>query len=185
MVPTCGISASKATAINSFLHLVTRSQRLGLDPGELALGAVPLTGAQRAKTLASARAITTASCNPPKSHHTDASRRPRRSRPRSVAPPPAATAPQPRDAERDAQGEADAQTHTARPTPSSTAPTPSPSPAAYGYKHGDQSIEHAWVLPAVLVLILALLIGGPGRSRCAVRESGRRAGAQLRRMVRR
>ena len=75
-------------------------------------------------------------------------------------------------------------THAAAPTPSST-PTPSPSPAAYGYKHADQSMNTVWVLPAVLALILALLVGGPGVVALRGTESGRRAGARLRRLVRR
>jgi hypothetical protein len=181
MVPTCGITAAKATAINSFLHLVTRSQRLGLAPGQLALGAEPLTGAQRAKTLASARAITTASCTPPKHHTTPPT--PATQPAPVVVPPAPVTTPQPvQSSSKPAPKPSKA--YTAKPTPSST-PTPSPSPAAYGYKHADQSMNTVWVLPAVLALILALLVGGPGVVALRGTESGRRAGAQLRRLVRR
>jgi hypothetical protein len=181
MVPTCGITAAKVTGINSFLHLVTRSQRLGLAPGQLALGSEPLTGAQRAKTLAAARALSSASCNPPK-HHTTPPPPAAQSAP-VVVPPAPVTTPQPVQSTSKAASKP-TKTHTASPTTSAT-PTPSPSPAAYGYKHADHSMNTVWVLPAVLALILALLVGGPGVVALRGTESGRRAGAQLRRLVRR
>lgn len=183
MVPTCGVTASKATAIISFLHLVTRSQHPGLDPGDLAPGGVALTGAQRTKTLAAARAITSASCNPatPKAHHNTPPPQPQAAP--AAAPPAPVSNPQP-------VTHAHA-THVPKPaksaatTSATPAASPAPSAAAYGYKHGDQSMSTGWVLPAVLLLILALIIGGPGVAALRTTPSGRRALKQLRRVVRR
>jgi hypothetical protein len=65
------------------------------------------------------------------------------------------------------------------------AASPSPSQAAFGYKHADRSVDTAWVLPAVLVLILAMLIGIPAVVALRGSESGRRSVTRLRRLVRR
>jgi hypothetical protein len=187
MVPTCGITASKASAISSFLRLVTRSQRAGLNPGELAPGGVALTGAQRTKTLAAARDVSSARCASahPTRHNAGPPPVAQQSQPAppTVAPPAPVTNTQPV-----AAPSATHKARAAKPAPSSrpaSSPSPSPSPAAYGYKHADKSMNTVWVLPAVLLLILALLVGGPGMLALRGTPTGRRAATRMRRLVRR
>lgn len=63
MVPTCGLSSAKASAIVKFLtNVATTGQVPGLTPGTLAPGYAPLNATQRAQTLAAARAVQTQDC---------------------------------------------------------------------------------------------------------------------------
>ncbi|HEY2296733.1 MAG TPA: hypothetical protein VGH43_03305 [Jatrophihabitans sp.] len=193
MVPTCGITAKKAAAISDFLRLVTRSQRSGFDPGELALGNVALTTAQRAKTIAAAHTIGSASCRTAHStqHPTSRPVPPPQTEPAPiVAPPTPVSNPQPLPP---TPGTHPRGTPSARPAKATAAKTTapkgpaslSPSPAAFGYKHGDRSVDTAWVLPVLLVLILAVLVGGPAVVALRGSDSGQRAVARVRRLVRR
>jgi hypothetical protein len=63
MVPTCGLPAAKASAIADFLtRAATTGQTPGVAPGQLAPGYYPLNSAQRAQTLAAARAVKSQDC---------------------------------------------------------------------------------------------------------------------------
>ncbi|HEY8300359.1 MAG TPA: hypothetical protein VIG48_00535 [Jatrophihabitans sp.] len=190
MVPTCGISKAKAAAISDFLDLVVHSQRPGLDPGELALGNVPLSSAQRAQTRAAAHAVSSVACTEPRparrsgSQPAAAPQPPADPQPVVAAPAPAATNPAPAPAPRPT---ADRKAKpSATPTPDAAVPpSASPSPAAYGYKPMDTGVDTAWVLPAVLVLILALLVGAPGALALRGTGTGRRITGRLQKLVRR
>jgi hypothetical protein len=63
MVPTCGLPASKASAIANFLDkAATSGQTQGVTPGTLAQGYYPLTSAQRAQTLKAAQEVKSQDC---------------------------------------------------------------------------------------------------------------------------
>jgi hypothetical protein len=62
MVPTCGLTAAKSAAIKDFLTRVTTSQDVGLEPGDLTPGDLPLTTAQLAQTRAAADAPSSKAC---------------------------------------------------------------------------------------------------------------------------
>ncbi|MBN9619630.1 MAG: hypothetical protein J0H43_07855, partial [Actinobacteria bacterium] len=62
MVPTCGLTPAKATAISSLLTHVADSQDYGVQPGTLAPGLLALTSAQLAQTRAAARQVSSQSC---------------------------------------------------------------------------------------------------------------------------
>jgi hypothetical protein len=63
MVPTCGLSSAKASAITQFLTKVaTTGQVQGVTPGTLAPGYAPLDAKQRAQTLAAAQAVKSQDC---------------------------------------------------------------------------------------------------------------------------
>jgi len=73
MVPTSGISKSKAAAIATFLDYVAGpGQQRGLNVGELPPGYLPLPDKLRAQTLHAAELVATQAGNPkpPKKHHT-------------------------------------------------------------------------------------------------------------------
>jgi hypothetical protein len=71
MVPTCGLSPSKAAAVADFLTKVaTTGQQQGITPGSLAPGYYPLTSAQRAQTLKAAHEVTVQDCKSAPLDHT-------------------------------------------------------------------------------------------------------------------
>lgn len=68
MVPTCGLSQAKATAISQFLNNVaTSAQDFGTNPGDLPEfgGYLALTDQQKAQTQAAATKVGTQSCTSP------------------------------------------------------------------------------------------------------------------------
>jgi hypothetical protein len=63
MVPTCGLSAAKASAISAFLtDVATKGQTPGYLPGQLAPGYVPLTSHQLSQLKAAASAVRAQHC---------------------------------------------------------------------------------------------------------------------------
>jgi hypothetical protein len=63
MVPTCGLSPAKASAIARFLtNVATTGQVPGLTPGHLAPGYAPLDAKQRTQTQAAAEAVKLQDC---------------------------------------------------------------------------------------------------------------------------
>jgi hypothetical protein len=63
MVPTCGLSAAKASAISAFLtDVATKGQTPGYLPGQLAPGYVPLTSHQLGQLKAAASAVKAQHC---------------------------------------------------------------------------------------------------------------------------
>jgi hypothetical protein len=63
MVPTCGLSSAKASAISKFLTTVaTTGQKPGSAPGDLAGGYYPLNSKQRAQTLLAAKEVKEQDC---------------------------------------------------------------------------------------------------------------------------
>jgi ABC-type phosphate transport system substrate-binding protein len=63
MVPTCGLSAAKASAISAFLtDVATKGQQPGYLPGQLAPGYVPLNSHQLAQLKAAASAVKAQHC---------------------------------------------------------------------------------------------------------------------------
>jgi hypothetical protein len=160
MVPTCGLSTVKATAISHFLRLVANSQRPGLLAGELAPGQLPLTHAQRAQTLAAAARVSSAGCvaatpNRTHTHVGRASTQPTIAQPQQGVVP-NANAPAP------ATPTAAARTSVAPTSPvSSQAPSASTSQAAYGIKDTASPLNTKFVLPAALALLALLFVLGP------------------------
>jgi hypothetical protein len=68
MVPTCGVSATKARAIGKFLtNVATTAQLYGTDPGQLPPfgGYLALSARQRAQTMTAAANVSTQSCTSP------------------------------------------------------------------------------------------------------------------------
>lgn len=188
MVPTCGLTTAKATAISQLLDLAARSQHTGLLPGQLAPGDLPLTARQVTQAHTASDAVSTTSCKqskPPEGtgHSTTPSSAPPASTPTvssSFTPPPPSgsvpggapvpigtpTTPTASDTlsasatVTSSSNSSSASSPAA--APSSLASSPSPSPAAYGIKHADSGGPGRMFLPVLLVLVTAVLIGGSG-----------------------
>jgi hypothetical protein len=160
MVPTCGLPAKQASAVSQFLTLAAKSQHVGLQPGQLAPGEVPLLNAQLAQTRSAATAVSSTSCTTP-THRTHTS-----------TPPPVNTGgnrdggngfgggPPPTSAPPAPSTTPSSVTTSATP-PTTSAPAPSTTPAAFGIKPSDATIDTSVVLPLTLLLGLLLFVGGP------------------------
>jgi hypothetical protein len=71
MVPTCGLSSGKASAIADFLtKAATTGQTQGEAPGDLAPGYYPLNANQKAQTLKAAQEVKAQTCTSPSRGHT-------------------------------------------------------------------------------------------------------------------
>jgi hypothetical protein len=188
MVPTCGLPARKATAIREFLHLVSRSQHIGLLPGQLAPGDLPLTGRQLAQTKRAASAVSTKSCASAKPNPNPRPRQGNRAPGAGPqpAPPPVANG----NGAAPAAPPAGSAAPVAAPTssaPSSATPSPAPSTsaAAFGIKHNDSGLDTGVVLPLTLLLAALLFIGGPAAFVLVSTGRGARLLARVRRGVHR
>lgn len=140
MVPTCGLSSAKASAIANFLtRVATSGQAPGLIPGTLAPGYVPLDAKQRAQTLAAAAAVRSQDCRSAPADNTVSGR----AGVNNVTPPKG--------------GGAKAGKATPSPSASSIA---SAHTAAYGIKSPLSGLSGVLVLLAVIFGAL-LVVGGP------------------------
>lgn len=167
MVPTCGLSPAKASAVAAFLDRAAGTQ-YGTDPGTLPDGYVGLTGAQKQQSATAAQAVRGQACppNPPTgdglgnnggnglgdggngsgSNGGDGGNN------------------------GDGSGSDGGPSGSKTPSPSGgaggphdlTGQSPNASPAAYGVKHGDGGGPMRLVLPILLVAGGVLLLGGPG-----------------------
>jgi hypothetical protein len=173
LVPSCGLAPKTAAAVSDFLTRVTKSQRTGLLPGQLAPGNLRLTGAQLRQTRTAAGEVSSASCTNKQPHPTHS--------PTDTHAPPGGGNPGGGDGGltnpggNGPVGAADASSKTASAKPSKSAPVTVPasssaapstsattSLAAFGVKHADSAGPDGVALPAILALIAALAVGGPG-----------------------
>jgi hypothetical protein len=140
MVPTCGLSSAKASAIAGFLTKVATSQTPGLTPGTLAPGYAPLDPKQRAQTLAAAAAVKSQDCKSAPPDNTVSGE----GGVGNVTPP---------------NGKPSAKAARAAPSPSSS-PIGNAHTAAYGIKSPLSGLSGVLILLAVIFGVL-LVLGGP------------------------
>jgi hypothetical protein len=147
MVPTCGLSSQKASAIADFLTKVaTTGQTQGEAPGDLAPGYYPLNAKQKAQTLKAAQEVKAQSCASPADHtHTTTDHTTPKQSPGGSSP---SASPKPRK------------------TPAGGHQSPSSSPTgrgettAFGEKSADSGMAGVLLLLAIIVGVL-LMLGGP------------------------
>jgi hypothetical protein len=205
MVPTCGLTPKKASAIRQFLNRATRAQHVGLLPGQLAPGDLPLTKRQLTQTRRAATEVSAKSCTQPAKHptsHPTGNVPPPPPGGRSGGPPGGGSGGPPDAGPSDAPGvtpgdvsgsssgaSSSAYAPSTSSAPSATSPPPSPAPsstaAAFGFKHSDSGIDTGLVLPLALLLAALLFVGGPVGYVLAKNGTGARALSQLRRGLRR
>lgn len=169
MVPTCGLSAAKAAAMSTFLTYTSSAagNTIGVHPGNLAAGYLPLPVSLRTQAASAAAAVAggRSSCGAPHG---------------SSTPPPGSASPT-------LAGQSSASSHSpsgngfgagsggtgsgdsptspgASPTPSpsvSAVPIPSVQPAAFHSVTPDSAGPAALIVPIVLIAGAVLLITGP------------------------
>jgi hypothetical protein len=146
MVPTCGLSSGKASAIADFLTKVaTTGQTQGEAPGDLAPGYYPLNANQKAQTLKAAQEVKAQTCASPSDHtdtstnHTGTKQSP------SSSPSPS------RSADKSPAG--------GHQSPSSS-PTGRAQTEAFGEKSADSGLAGLLLVLAIVVGVL-LMLGGP------------------------
>jgi len=141
MVPTCGLSSAKASAIADFLTKVaTTGQTQGGAPGDLAPGYYPLNANQKAQTLQAAQEVKAQTCtsqSPQQTSTHPATHQPTASPSASPSKTPAGSHPSPTD------------------SPISRANT-----MAFGEKSADSGMAGLLLQLAVLIGVL-LMLGGP------------------------
>jgi hypothetical protein len=159
----------RSTGIKSFLNHVGSSQTVGLQPGQLAPGDLPLTAEQRSQVHAAATAVSTRACPKPPANgggHPSGSSRPSHG---SGGTQGGGTGNGGGSGFGGAVGNG-AGSPSATGVPSSGAPSTSTSPAAassaalagFGIKHSDSSADPGVILPILLAVVALLLVGGPG-----------------------
>jgi hypothetical protein len=158
MVPTCGLSASKASAIAAFLHHVTSGgQQYGVQPGQLAPGYLALDSAQRTQTNAAAAAVAAQTCTSPPPDTTVSGGTPSVSQ-KAPAGPGAGSTPAASTPAASTPAKAGAHGPGSGRTPGSGA---NGHTLAYGTKDGGPSGLMSWLLPLVMSLGGLLILGGP------------------------
>jgi hypothetical protein len=145
MVPTCGLSHAKASAIADFLDdVATTGQKQGDLPGQLQPGYYSLTSAQRAQTLKAAQEVRTQDCKSAPPDHTVSGHNPSSDTAPSDGARPTASTPA-----------RDHRSPSANPSPIGHART-----AAFGQKSADSGL--AGILLVLAIVFGALLVvGGP------------------------
>lgn len=176
MVGTCGVDASKATALKAFLGRVATAQTVGLQPGQLAPGNLPLSSEQLGQAATAATAISTSPCavaagaSPPPSTSSTGSGPVSGSNAGSDGGTGGSGGIGGTSASiggAGSAGGAGATSGGASAHHSAAAVKKSPAPAAtvlaaYGVKHGDPGGGPGFALPLLLVLTAVLVVGGPG-----------------------
>lgn len=138
MVPTCGLSSAKASAIADFLtKAATTGQTQGEAPGDLAPGYYPLNAEQKAQTLHAAREVMAQRCAHPS--HSAGGTSP------SPSPSPSTST---------------STTTPRRPGSHSSPPTPQAQSMAYGEKSADSGLAGLLLLLAIIVGVV-MTLGGP------------------------
>jgi hypothetical protein len=148
MVPTCGLSSAKASAVADFLTKVaTTGQTQGEAPGDLAPGYYPLNAKQKAQTLKAAQEVKAQTCGRPAQHtHTTTDHTTTHKQTPGGSSPSASPKP--------------------RKTPARGHQSPSSSPTgrgettAFGEKSADSGMTGVLLLLAIIVGVL-LMLGGP------------------------
>ena len=168
MVPTCGVSSTKARAISDFLTDATTSQLFGTSTGELPAfgGYLSLTAAQQAQTLGAAQQVTSQTCTSPPPDTTVSGKNPGSNgstgnpgNPNDAAAGnPAATTPGPGGTPAGAGLPSGSPLAAKSPTAKST---PATEPVALGMKGADDGGLASWMLPLALILGGLLVLGGP------------------------
>jgi ABC-type phosphate transport system substrate-binding protein len=158
MVPTCGLSSSKASAIANFLDKVaTSGQTQGFTPGTLAPGYYPLTSAQRAQTLKAAQDVKSQDCHTLPPDNTVSGHRIN-----DVSSPPSGSG-TPGTPGNTSLGGGKAPNHTSVPGGSGKTPPAALKglqPEAFGQKSADSGLTGILLLIAIIVGAI-LLVGGP------------------------
>lgn len=152
MVPTCGLSHTKAAAIADFLtKAATTGQRQGEAPGELGPGYYPLTAKQKAKTLLAAKDVKDQTCKSPPPDRTVSGRHGGGSNPGGSNGNGSGSG----SDNGNGSGNGKGGSPSAGPSPLNHAKT-----EAYGQKSGDSGLAGLLLLLAIIIGVL-LVLGGP------------------------
>lgn len=151
MVPTCGLTSTKARAVSTFLNDVADSQSYGVSLGQIPPfgGYLALNDKQVQQTLAAAQSVQVQNCKSAKQDTTVAAQTP--STPTSSSP----------------LNNGNSPTTAAAPTAGRTTGLPaasasaSPTPIGLGDKAADTSGDLKYILPAALAAGALLALGGP------------------------